>query len=133
MDFASARASLITQLRIIDQEAIPGVPPSSLGFGVDMLNLVFPLHVDRALSGRRDFENLRAGSELWLKLFGTGLGGAAVLVTAGLRLPVLSPPGQGPAPWPRGAAPGLGQAVTARRLGFAAVALRVGGQFASGQ
>jgi hypothetical protein len=83
LDFASGRASLITQLRLIDQEAIPGVPPSLLGFGVDMLTLAFPVHVDRALAGRSDFENVRAGSELWLKLFATGLGGAAVLVTVG--------------------------------------------------
>ena len=54
-----------------------------LGFGVDMLNLVFPVHVDRAVAGRPDFENIRAGSELWLKLFGTGVGGAAVLITVG--------------------------------------------------
>ena len=83
LDHGSARGSLITQVRIVDQEAIPGVPPSFLGFGLDMLNLVFPIHVDRGISGRRDFENVRLGSELWMKLFGTGLGGAAVLVTLG--------------------------------------------------
>jgi hypothetical protein len=82
-DFGSARASAIVQLRLIDQEAIPGVPPSFLGFGADMLNLVFPVHVDRAVSGRPDFENIRAGTELWLKLLGTGVGGAALLVTVG--------------------------------------------------
>jgi hypothetical protein len=35
------------------------------------------------VAGRPDFENIRAGSELWLKLFGTGVGGAAVLITVG--------------------------------------------------
>jgi hypothetical protein len=79
----SGRASFITQVRLIDEEAIPGVPPSHLGVGVDMMNLVFPLHYDRAFEGRRDYENVRAGVELWTKLFGLGVGGAAVLVTVG--------------------------------------------------
>jgi hypothetical protein len=83
LHYGSARLSLIPQVRLVDQEAIPGVPPSFLGFGLDMMNLVFPLHVDRGISGRRDFENVRAGTELWMKLFGTGIGGAAVLVTLG--------------------------------------------------
>jgi hypothetical protein len=82
-DFSSIRGSVITQLRIVDQETIPGVPPSHLGFGLDMMNLVFPVHVDHALAGRNDFENVRAGAELWMKVFGTGLGGAALLVTLG--------------------------------------------------
>jgi hypothetical protein len=81
--FSSARVLIVPQLRIIDQEAIPGVPPARLGLGVDMLNLVFPLQVDRGLDGRRDYENVRAGTELWCKLFGTVIGGAALLVTAG--------------------------------------------------
>jgi hypothetical protein len=83
LDHGSARLSVIPQVRIVDQEAIPGVPSSLLGFGLDMMNLVFPIHVDRGLSGRRDFENVRAGTELWMKLFGTGIGGAAVLITLG--------------------------------------------------
>ena len=83
LDFGSVRASLLTQVRLVDQEAIPGLPPSFAGLGLDMLNLVFPIHVDRAVSGRNDFENVRVGSELWMKLFGTGLGGAALLVTVG--------------------------------------------------
>jgi len=82
-DYSSARLSLLPQIRLVDQETLPGVPQSALGFGVDMLNLVFPLHADRALDGGRDFENLRGGMELWMKVFGTGFGGPAVLLTLG--------------------------------------------------
>jgi hypothetical protein len=49
----------------------------------DIMNLVFPVHLDHALAGRNDFENVRAGAELWVKVFGTGPGGAALLVTLG--------------------------------------------------
>lgn len=79
----NARAALITQIRLIDEEALPALPPTALGFGVDMLNLVFPLHVDRALVGRNDYENLRAGVEVWAKVFGLAIGGPAVLITVG--------------------------------------------------
>jgi hypothetical protein len=105
--FSSARALVVPQIRIIDQEAIPGVPPARLGFGVDMLNLVFPLQVDRGLAGRRDYENVRAGTELWCKLFGTGLGGAAVLLTAGYDFQYFTRLGKG-----------LHLAHTALRLGW---------------
>ena len=81
--FASARAHIRPEVRLIDPEAIPGVPASHLGFGLDMVTLVFPLQLDHALSGRSDYQNLRAGSELWLKLLGTGVGGAGILVTLG--------------------------------------------------
>jgi hypothetical protein len=79
----SGRASFITQVRLVDEEAIPGVPPAHLGLGVDMMNLVFPVHYDHAFEGRKDYENVRAGVELWTKVFGLGVGGAAVLVTVG--------------------------------------------------
>jgi hypothetical protein len=81
--FSSARAHLRPEIRLIDAEAIPGVPPSRLGFGVDMITLVFPIQIDRALSGRSDYQNVRAGTELWLKLLGTGIGGPGVLITLG--------------------------------------------------
>jgi hypothetical protein len=48
-----------------------------------MITLVFPIQIDRALSGRSDYQNVRAGTELWLKLLGTGIGGPGVLITLG--------------------------------------------------
>jgi hypothetical protein len=80
---SSYRTTLVLQRRIIDPDAMPGVPAPSLGFVPDMLNLVFPITHDLAVSGRRDYENFRAGTEVWLKLFGTGIGGTAVLMTLG--------------------------------------------------
>ncbi len=83
LDHKSARGTFITQVRLIDEEAIPAVPASYAGFGVDMMNLVFPVHYDRTIEGRSDYDNVRAGVELWTKIFGLGTGGAAFLITVG--------------------------------------------------
>jgi hypothetical protein len=93
--FTSARAILTPQVRLIDQEAIPGVPAGALGFGVDMVNLVFPLQADFAVAGRGDYANVRAGTEIWLKLLGTGIGGAGVLVTLGYDFQYFTSLGKG--------------------------------------
>jgi hypothetical protein len=81
--FANFRTNAVVQVRVINPDAIPGIPPSTLGFMPDMLNVVIPVSHDLGLTGRKDYENFRGGIELWLKLFGTGIGGTAVLMTAG--------------------------------------------------
>jgi hypothetical protein len=93
--YASARAHVRPEIRLIDPEAIPGVPPAHLGFGLDMVTLVFPLQIDRAVSGRGDYQNVRAGTELWLKLLGTAVGGAGVLVTLGYDFQYFTTLGKG--------------------------------------
>jgi hypothetical protein len=77
------RTSLIVQHRIINPDAMPGVQGSTAGFAADMLNLVIPISHDLGLTGRKDYENVRGGVELWFKLFGTGIGGTAFLLTTG--------------------------------------------------
>jgi hypothetical protein len=81
--FSSARTHIHPEIRLLDPEALPGVPPAHLGFGLDMVTLVFPLQIDRTLSGRSDYQNLRAGTEIWMNLLGTGVGGAGIIVTMG--------------------------------------------------
>jgi hypothetical protein len=93
--FSSARVHVRPEIRLVDAEAIPGVPESHLGFGLDMITLVFPLQVDRALSGRADYQNVRAGTELWMKLLGTGIGGPGVLVTVGYDFQYFTTLGKG--------------------------------------
>jgi hypothetical protein len=93
--FKSFRTSVIVQRRLIDSDATPGLGASALGFMPDMLNLVIPISWDKSLQGPRnflpsdtedhgdDYENVRAGIELWFKVFTTGLWGPALLFTAG--------------------------------------------------
>jgi hypothetical protein len=38
---------------------------------------------DAVLSSYKRFENVRAGTQLWWQVFGTGLGGATFLTTVG--------------------------------------------------
>jgi hypothetical protein len=81
--FANFRTNAALQIRIINPDALPGIPPSTAGFVPDMLNVVFPVSHDLGLTGRKDYENIRGGVELWAKVFGTGIGGTAVLATVG--------------------------------------------------
>ena len=81
--FANFRSNATLQFRVINSDALPGIPPSTAGFVPDMLNVVIPVSHDLGISGRKDYENIRAGLEVWAKVFGTGIGGTAVLMTAG--------------------------------------------------
>jgi hypothetical protein len=83
LTFSSFRTSALLQYRVRSADTFPGVPPSHAGFASDMLHLVFPVSWDLKVTGRNDYENVRGGAQLWTKIFGTGLGGATFLVTAG--------------------------------------------------
>jgi len=81
--FANFRTTAVVQLRVINPDALPGLPPSTLGFMPDMINVVIPISHDLGVTGRKDYENIRGGVEMWFKFFGTGIGGTAFLMTAG--------------------------------------------------
>jgi hypothetical protein len=81
--FANFRTNAVIQMRVINPDALPGIPPSTAGFVPDMLNIVVPISHDQGVTGRKDYENFRGGVELWGKVFGTGIGGTAVLATVG--------------------------------------------------
>lgn len=86
--FSSARGTAIVQVRLADPDRQPGVPRSIAGFASDEATLVFPVHYERAIAGRPDYENFRGGAELWGKVFATGLGGTTFLLTGGYELQV---------------------------------------------
>ena len=73
----------ILQRRIRSWDTFPGMPPSSLGFGSDMFNIVFPISWDKTVKGPNDYENIRAGAQIWTKLIGEGFWGTTFLITAG--------------------------------------------------
>jgi hypothetical protein len=103
------RPTVIGLYRLVDDEAIPDVPPTPLAG----LNLVVPVRADFATQGTDAFDNLRGGAELWGKLITTGLRGTHFLVTVGYeaqwfhRVDRLVHLGRG------GAAHGLGRPVKA--------------------
>ncbi|HEY2515177.1 MAG TPA: hypothetical protein VGI39_30130 [Polyangiaceae bacterium] len=74
------RTSFVPLFRIIDGEAIPGLPA---GGSPAFLNLVFPMRWDVALQGAKDFENFRVGAELWTRFISPGLRGASILASGG--------------------------------------------------
>ena len=76
-EFANFRTSAYVAYRIVNPDALPGVA------ALDMLNLVFPITHDLGITGRKDYENIRAGAQIWMKLFGTPLLGPPFLITAG--------------------------------------------------
>jgi len=77
-EFAGFRSNLTPQIRIINPDAIPGI-----SWGFDSLMLVFPISHDLGLKKpSRDYENIRAGVELWGRVFSPVLG-PAFLMTAG--------------------------------------------------
>jgi hypothetical protein len=82
--FSSVRTTFIFQYRVRSFDTFPGMPPSHGGFGSDMLNLVFPVFWDKGVAGPNDFENVRAGGQVWTKLIGEGIGGTTFLLTAGV-------------------------------------------------
>jgi hypothetical protein len=77
---AQFRTTLVPLFRIIDGDAIPGLPA---GGSPAFLNLVFPMRWDVATQGPRDFENVRAGVELWTRYIATWLRGTSFLVNGG--------------------------------------------------
>jgi hypothetical protein len=81
--FSSVKSTLLFTHRIVDEETLPGVTPTQLGFGADMMNVVFPIHWEVATTGPKHFENVRGGLEVWLKIFQYGAGGTPLLFTAG--------------------------------------------------
>lgn len=94
-DIKTFRTAAIIQNRLLNPDTMPAVQSSTLGFAPDMLNLVFPLSWDVAIDGpanfnpidtkdhANDYANIRAGAELWYKMYGTGLWGTAFLMTVG--------------------------------------------------
>jgi len=81
--FSFFRSTLILQRRIRSWDTFPGMPPSTLGFGSDMFNVVLPITWDKTVQGGNDYENVRAGLQVWTKLIGEGFWGTTFLVTAG--------------------------------------------------
>jgi hypothetical protein len=77
---AQLRTSVIPLFRIVDGDAIPGLPASG---SPASMNLVFPLRWDKATQGAHDFENFRAGAELWTRYLVPGLRGTSFLVSGG--------------------------------------------------
>jgi hypothetical protein len=77
-EFAGFRTNLTPQIRIINPDALPGI-----SWGFDSLMLVFPVSHDLGLKKpSKDYENIRAGVELWGRMFSPVLG-PAFLMTAG--------------------------------------------------
>jgi hypothetical protein len=81
--FSFYRSTFVVQQRLRSYDTFPGVPPSTLGFASDTVVLVFPFFWDKNLTGIKDYENVRGGAQIWTKLFGTGFGGTAFLLTVG--------------------------------------------------
>jgi hypothetical protein len=76
---AQLRPTFVLLYRLIDEDAIPGMPPTPLAG----LNLVIPVRHDVASTGPNTFENTRVGAELWGKLIFRSLRGTTFLVTVG--------------------------------------------------
>jgi hypothetical protein len=77
-EFAGFRTNLTPQIRLINPDAIPGI-----AWGFDSLMLVFPISHDLGLKQpSKDYENIRAGVELWGRMFSPAFG-PAFLATAG--------------------------------------------------
>jgi hypothetical protein len=77
---AQWRTTLVPLYRIIDGDATPGMPEGSRPA---FLNLVFPIRHDLAVQGPHDFENVRAGAEIWTRLIAKWARGTSVLASGG--------------------------------------------------
>lgn len=73
------RTGLSITRRLIDEEANPALPTGPLS----ALQLAIPLRHDAAVTGLREFENVRGGVELWGKLLSRLLRGPSLLVNVG--------------------------------------------------
>jgi len=74
------RTTLVPLYRIIDGDVTPGLPE---GASPAFLNLVFPLRHDLAVQGAKDFENFRAGAELWTRFILPWMRGTSILASGG--------------------------------------------------
>jgi hypothetical protein len=81
--FSVFRTTFVYQRRIRSYDTFPGMPNSHGGFASDMFNIVVPIFWDKAVNGSNDYENIRAGAQIWTKIIGSGFGGTTFLVTAG--------------------------------------------------
>jgi hypothetical protein len=77
---AQWRTTIVPLFRIIDGDAMPGMPK---GDAPVFLNLVFPLRQDVATQGPHDYDNARAGVELWTRIVAPHLRGTSFLVSGG--------------------------------------------------
>lgn len=77
---AQFRTSVVPLFRIVDGDATPGFPG---GGAPASMNLVFPLRWDIATEGAHDFENFRAGVELWTRFISTAMRGTSFLINGG--------------------------------------------------
>ena len=73
--FGGIRINTTPQIRIVNPDALPGIK-----WGIDSLMVVFPAHWDKVIEGRRDYENIRIGPEIWGRIFSPAAG-SAFLVT----------------------------------------------------
>ncbi len=74
------RTNLTIQRRLLDEEANPGFSKS----GLAAMSLALPIRHDFALTGLKEYENVRAGLELWSKFFSEGARGTSFLVNVGV-------------------------------------------------
>jgi hypothetical protein len=77
---AQWRTTLVPLFRIIDGDAMPTMPGSEAPV---FLNLVFPLRQDVATQGPKDYDNFRAGVELWTRVVAPDLRGTSFLISGG--------------------------------------------------
>jgi hypothetical protein len=80
---AQWRTTFVPLFRIIDGDAMPGMPH---GEAPVFLNLVFPLRQDIATQGPHDYDNVRAGVELWTRVVAPHLRGTSFLISGGYAL-----------------------------------------------
>jgi hypothetical protein len=80
---AQYRTTITLLRRLVDEDTEPGMPAEVLGVRPSMVNAVVTLRHDARLAGLHAFQNVRAGLELWAKVFVTSLHGTAFLVSAG--------------------------------------------------
>jgi hypothetical protein len=79
----SLRSQLTIVRLLVNPDATPGVPKEVGPFASDTLNLAFPISFDKTISGVDYYENIRAGAQLWWKVYSTGIWGATFLTTVG--------------------------------------------------
>jgi hypothetical protein len=77
---AQWRTTLVPLFRIIDGDAMPGMPH---GDAPVFLNLVFPMRQDIATQGPHDYDNVRIGAELWTRIVSPHLRGTSFLISGG--------------------------------------------------
>lgn len=77
---AQFRTTLVPLFRIIDGDAMPGMPK---GEAPAFLNLVFPMRADVATQGPSDYANFRVGAEVWTRIVAPDLRGTSFLISAG--------------------------------------------------